>query len=218
SRQSEQRRFHMLRQQMARREGGRANFCLADFIAPAGTGLPDWLGGFTVTAGPGIDEIAGEYEAAGDDYSSIMVKALGDRFAEALAEDMHRRVRTEFWGYAADEQLSTEALIEESYRGIRPAPGYPACPDHTEKQTLFELLDTKAAIGATLTESFAMTPAASVSGLYFSHPDSRYFGVGGIERDQVEDYARRKGMDVREVERWLAPSLNYDPLRARAAA
>ena len=218
SRQSEQRRFHMLRQQMARREGGRANFCLADFIAPADAGQPDWLGGFTVTAGPGIDEIASEYEAAGDDYSSIMVKALGDRFAEALAEDMHRRVRTEFWGYAADEQLSNDQLIEESYRGIRPAPGYPACPDHTEKRTLFELLDTEAAIGAGLTESFAMTPAASVSGLYFSHPDSRYFGVGGIERDQVEDYARRKGMDVSEVERWLAPSLNYDPLKVRAAA
>ncbi len=218
SRQSEQRRFHMLRQQMARREGGRANFCLADFIAPADAGQPDWLGGFTVTAGPGIDEIASEYEAAGDDYSSIMVKALGDRFAEALAEDMHRRVRTEFWGYAADEQLSNDELIEEGYRGIRPAPGYPACPDHTEKRTLFELLDTETAIGAALTESFAMTPAASVSGLYFSHPDSRYFGVGGIERDQVEDYARRKGMDVSEVERWLAPSLNYDPLKVRAAA
>tara|TARA_R110002110_G_scaffold86778_8_gene226512 strand:- start:5061 stop:7709 length:2649 start_codon:yes stop_codon:yes gene_type:complete len=218
SRQSEQRRFHMLRQQMARREGGRANFCLADFIAPADAGQPDWLGGFTVTVGPGIDAIAAEYEAAGDDYSSIMVKALGDRFAEALAEEMHRRVRTEFWGYAADEQLSNEELIEEGYRGIRPAPGYPACPDHTEKRTLFELLDTETAIGAALTESFAMTPAASVSGLYFSHPDSRYFGVGGIERDQVEDYARRKGMDISEAERWLAPSLNYDPLKVRAAA
>jgi 5-methyltetrahydrofolate--homocysteine methyltransferase len=211
-------RMPMLRQQMTRRDGGRANYCLADFVAPRDTGLDDWVGGFTVTAGPGIETLADEFEAAGDDYSSIMVKALGDRFAEALAEDLHEQVRREHWGYAADEVLSNEELIGEEYRGIRPAPGYPACPDHTEKRTLFSLLDTENAIGAALTESCAMTPASSVSGLYFSHPESRYFGVGGIERDQVEDYARRKGMEIAEVERWLAPSLNYDPAEVRRAA
>ena len=211
-------RLPMLRQQMARRDGGRANYSLADFIAPRDGGPADWIGAFTVTAGEGIEQMAVEFEAAGDDYSSIMVKALGDRFAEALAEDLHARVRKEFWGYAPDETLGNDELIEEAYRGIRPAPGYPACPDHTLKRTLFRLLDTEPSIGARLTESCAMTPASTVSGLYFSHPESRYFGIGGIERDQVEDYAVRAGMEVAEAERWLAPSLNYDPSKDREAA
>jgi 5-methyltetrahydrofolate--homocysteine methyltransferase len=215
---SEITRLPMLRQQMARRDGGRANFCLADFVAPKDGGPDDWVGAFTVTAGAGVEQMAAEFEAAGDDYGSIMVKALGDRFAEALAEDLHARVRKEFWGYAADENLDNDQLIEEAYRGIRPAPGYPACPDHTIKHTLFSLLDTEKAIGARLTESCAMTPASTVSGLYFSHPESRYFGVGGIERDQVESYAARTGMTVEEVERWLAPSLNYDPSKVSQAA
>jgi 5-methyltetrahydrofolate--homocysteine methyltransferase len=206
---------HSLRQQMARTargtDGPRANLALADFVAPRESGVADWLGGFVVTAGDGIEARAKAFEAAHDDYSSIMVKALGDRLAEAFAERMHERVRREFWGYAADETLSNEELIAEAYRGIRPAPGYPACPDHTEKRTLFELLAAEKATGAALTESFAMTPASSVSGWYFAHPQARYFGVGRVERDQVEDYARRKAMDVATVERWLAPVLNYDP-------
>ncbi|MBK5961209.1 methionine synthase [Rhodoplanes elegans] len=201
--------LHTLRQQLTRREG-RANVALADFVAPVASGLADHVGGFIVTAGLGEDAIADRFKGANDDYSSIMVKALADRLAEAFAERMHERVRREFWGYAADEHLAPEDLIAEKYRGIRPAPGYPAQPDHTEKGTLFGLLGGED-IGVKLTESFAMWPGASVSGLYFSHPEAHYFGVGKIERDQVEDYAARKGWSVGEAERWLAPILNYDP-------
>jgi 5-methyltetrahydrofolate--homocysteine methyltransferase len=207
--------FHTLRQQLARREG-RANTALADFIGPAGTS--DYLGAFTVTAGIGEDEVANRFKSANDDYAAIMVKALADRLAEAFAERMHLIVRRELWGYAADEALSNADLIAEKYRGIRPAPGYPAQPDHTEKATLFRLLDGEKAIGVKLTESFAMWPGASVSGLYFSHPQSHYFGVGRIERDQVEDYAARKGWTLAEAEKWLAPILNYDPLSAAKTA
>ncbi|MEZ5998280.1 MAG: methionine synthase [Hyphomonas sp.] len=199
--------FHTLRQQMEK-DNTRPNFAMSDFVAPEGD---DWIGGFCVTAGPEADEIAKDFAKQGDDYSSIMVKALADRFAEAMAEYMHERVRREFWGYAADEALSNNDLIAEKYRGIRPAPGYPSQPDHTEKETLFRLLGAEERIGVALTSSFAMMPAASVSGLYFSHPDSVYFAVGRIEKDQVEDYARRKGWDTRTAERWLAPILNYDP-------
>ena len=202
---------HTLRQQMDRRGNDRSNFALADFVAPKETGVADYLGGFAVTAGIGVDEIAREFEAKHDDYNAILLKVLADRLAEAFAERMHERVRTEFWGYANGETLSNEDLIAEKYVGIRPAPGYPACPDHTEKRTLFDLLKAEDNAGITLTESFAMMPAASVSGYYFSHPDSRYFGVGRIGRDQVADYARRKGMDVKKMERWLAPNLAYDP-------
>jgi 5-methyltetrahydrofolate--homocysteine methyltransferase len=200
--------LHSLRQQLAKREG-RANVALSDFIAPRASGLADYIGGFTVTAGIGEDEVAERFKRANDDYSAIMVKALADRLAEAFAERLHQRVRKEFWGYAADEALGHEQLIAEKYRGIRPAPGYPAQPDHTEKGTLFRLLGSER-IGVKLTESFAMWPGAAVCGLYFSHPQSAYFGVGKIERDQVEDYARRKGWTVGECERWLAPILNYD--------
>ena len=203
--------IHTLRQQMARDQGGRANLALADFLAAKESGIPDWLGGFAVTTGHGLDAIVKAFEARHDDYSAIMVKALADRLAEAFAERMHEQVRKEFWGYAADEALSNAELIAERYRGIRPAPGYPACPDHTEKRTLFDLLDAEKSAGITLTENFAMVPAASVSGYYFSHPEARYFGLGRIHRDQVEEYARRKGMSLGEAERWLAPNLAYDP-------
>ncbi|BAT59906.1 methionine synthase [Variibacter gotjawalensis] len=202
--------LHTLRQQLAKREG-RHNTALSDFVAPKESGLADYVGGFAVTAGIGEDEIADRFKRANDDYSSIMVKALADRLAEALAERLHERVRKEFWGFGAEEALSAEDLILEKYRGIRPAPGYPAQPDHTEKKTLFDLLGSEEKIGIKLTESFAMWPGASVSGFYFSHPESHYFGVGKIERDQVEDYAARKGMTIEEIERWLAPILNYDP-------
>jgi len=202
--------LHTLRQQLARREG-RANVALADFVAPKDSGVQDYIGAFVVTAGIGEDVIADRFRHANDDYSSIMVKALADRLAEAFAERMHQCVRKEFWGYAADETFSNRELIEEKYRGIRPAPGYPAQPDHTEKGTLFRLIGAER-IGVKLTESFAMWPGASVSGLYFSHPEAHYFGVGKIERDQIEDYARRKGWSVEEAERWLMPILNYDPL------
>ena len=206
-----------LRQQLARREG-RANVALADFVAPRQSGLADHIGAFTVTAGLGEADVAQRFKGANDDYSAIMVSALADRLAEAFAERMHQRVRREFWAYASDEAFGPQDLIAEKYRGIRPAPGYPAQPDHTEKATLFGLLED-GPIGVSLTESFAMWPGASVCGLYFSHPDSHYFGVGKIERDQVEDYARRKGWTVGEAERWLAPILNYDPLAAvRTAA
>ena len=205
--------LHTLRQQLTRREG-RANVALADFVAPRASGLADYIGAFMVTAGIGEDEVAERFKRANDDYSAIMVKALADRLAEAFAERLHQRVRKEFWGYAPDEALSSADLIAEQYRGIRPAPGYPAQPDHTEKATLFALLDGESRIGVKLTESFAMWPGASVCGLYFSHPESHYFGVGKIERDQVEDYARRKGWTVAEAEKWLAPILNYDPLAA----
>ncbi len=209
-------RMHSLRQQMERREG-RANMALADFLAPKESGLADYLGGFVVTAGHEEDGIAAEFERANDDYSSIMLKALADRIAEAFAERLHQLVRTEYWGYAPDEALGNEQLIAEQYRGIRPAPGYPACPDHTEKGTLFELLEARERIGVALTESYAMTPGASVSGLYFAHPDAAYFGVGKIERDQVEDYAERKGMSLAQAEKWLSPILNYVPESASAA-
>jgi 5-methyltetrahydrofolate--homocysteine methyltransferase len=202
--------LHTLRQQLARREG-RANLALSDFVAPRASGLADYIGAFAVTAGIGEDAVIERFKHANDDYSAIMAKALADRLAEALAEHMHRRVRREFWGYDPGEALSAEELIAERYRGIRPAPGYPAQPDHTEKGTLFTLLGGESAIGVKLTESFAMWPGASVCGLYFSHPESYYFGVGKIERDQVEDYARRKGRTFAETERWLAPILNYDP-------
>jgi 5-methyltetrahydrofolate--homocysteine methyltransferase len=206
--------LHTLRQQMTR-EGGRPNLALADFVAPAGT--PDYIGGFVVTAGHGEEKHIKRFEAAHDDYSAILLRALADRLAEAFAEHLHERVRREFWAYAPDEHLSNDQLIGESYRGIRPAPGYPAQPEHTEKGTLFQLLDGEARAGVKLTESFAMWPGSSVSGLYFSHPESRYFGIGKIEKDQVEDYARRKGWTLAEAERWLAPNLNYNP-RAVAAA
>ncbi len=208
--------FHTLRQQLVKRDG-RPNMALSDFVAPLETGMTDYLGGFVVTAGIGEAEIAQRFERANDDYSAILVKALADRFAEAFAERMHQRVRQEFWGYAADEALSPDELIQETYRGIRPAPGYPAQPDHTEKETLFRLLNARQRIGVSLTESYAMWPGSSVSGLYFAHPEAFYFGVAKVERDQVEDYAVRKGMDVDEVERWLAPILNYTP-PARVAA
>jgi 5-methyltetrahydrofolate--homocysteine methyltransferase len=210
-------KLHTLRQQLARREG-RANVALADFIAPRASGLADYIGAFAVTAGIGEQTVVDRFKLANDDYSAILAKALADRLAEATAEWLHRRVRREFWGYAADETLSNSDMLAEKYRGIRPAPGYPAQPDHTEKGTLFALLDGEKNIGVKLTESFAMWPGASVSGLYFSHPESYYFGVGKIERDQVEDYARRKGMTLVEMERWLAPVLNYDPLAAARTA
>jgi 5-methyltetrahydrofolate--homocysteine methyltransferase len=201
--------FHTLRQQSEKR-AGQYNQALADFIAPRESGRIDYVGGFAVTAGVGLEELCERFERDHDDYNSIMAKALADRLAEALAELLHKRAREE-WGYGRDENLKIEDLIKERYRGIRPAPGYPAQPDHTEKKSLFDLLQAEQNAGVQLTESFAMTPASSVSGLYFSHPDAKYFALGKIERDQVEDYSRRKGMDVREVERWLAPNLNYEP-------
>ena len=208
SRKKEQARFPMLRQQ-GRQPKGISNRSLADFVAPVDTGLADWLGGFAVTAGIGADELASQYEADLDDYHAIMVKALADRLAEAFAEMMHQRVR-EQWGYGADERLSNEDLIAEKYRGIRPAFGYPACPDHLPKRNLFELLDAES-VGIELTESCAMTPAASVSGIYFAHPEARYFTIGRLGRDQVRDYARRSNESLAEMERWLSPSLGYDP-------
>ena len=204
--------FFTLRQQMIK-DNGRANFALSDFIAEVG----DHVGAFAVTSGTEAEQIAKMFEADSDDYSAIMIKSLADRFAEALAEYMHERVRKEIWGYAADENYDNEALIKEAYSGIRPAPGYPCQPDHTEKETIFRLLDANR-IGMELTTSCAMIPAASVSGLYIAHPESTYFAVGRIDRDQVEDYARRKGMQVREVERWLGPILNYDPAEVEAVA
>jgi 5-methyltetrahydrofolate--homocysteine methyltransferase len=211
-------RCYGLRQQIARRKGReRPHLALADFVAPVG-GPADWIGGFCVTAGPEIEERVAEAKARQDDYEAIMIQALGDRLAEAFAERMHQRVRTEFWGYAPEERLTNEELIAEKYRGIRPAPGYPACPDHTEKWTLLGLLDSEKLCGIRLTDSCAMQPASSVSGWYFSHPESQYFGVGRIERDQVEDYAARKGWAVEEAERWLASNLAYDPLALRQAA
>jgi len=209
--------LHTIRQQMAR-DGVRANLALADFVAPKETGIADYIGGFAVTAGIGEEDIARRFELANDDYSKIMVKALADRLAEAFAEALHRKVRRELWGYAPGEKLTNEQLIAEEYAGIRPAPGYPAQPDHTEKRTLFALLDAEKATGLKLTESYAMWPAAAVSGFYFSHPESRYFGVGKIGRDQVLDYANRKGWSLEEAERWLAPILNYDPKRIADAA
>jgi 5-methyltetrahydrofolate--homocysteine methyltransferase len=201
--------FHGLRQQLSKRDG-KPSLCISDFVAPEGL-AGDYVGAFVVTSGAEEERISERFARDNDDYRSIMVKALADRIAEAFAERMHQRVRTEFWAYAPDEQLNNEALIREEYQGIRPAPGYPAQPDHTEKATLFALLQAEPRIGVKLTESYAMWPGSSVSGLYLSHPDAYYFGVAKVERDQVEDYARRKGMDVHEVERWLAPILNYEP-------
>ncbi|OJZ17841.1 MAG: methionine synthase [Thiobacillus sp. 65-29] len=200
--------WHGLRQQM-KKPTGRANLCLADFVAPKDSGKQDYLGAFVVTAGIGEDERAKMFEAAHDDYSAILFKALCDRLAEAFAEHLHWRVRREFWGYASEEALTNEQLIAEEYQGIRPAPGYPACPEHSEKATLFRILDATRQIGVELTENFAMWPGAAVSGFYLSHPDSQYFAVAKIERDQVEDYARRKGWDVKTAERWLAANLAY---------
>ncbi|MGB8339073.1 MAG: methionine synthase [Burkholderiales bacterium] len=200
--------WHNLRQQMVK-PLDKPNLCLGDYIAPKDSGVKDYIGAFAVTTGAGIDARVKAFEDAHDDYNSIMLKALADRLAEAFAELMHKRVRREFWGYAADEKLSTQDLIAEKYRGIRPAPGYPACPDHTEKAALFDLLNASNNAGITLTESFAMLPTASVSGFYFSHPQAHYFATGKIDKDQVEDCAKRKGMDLKTIERWLAPVVNY---------
>jgi 5-methyltetrahydrofolate--homocysteine methyltransferase len=201
--------LHFLRQQN-KKAAGLPNFSLADFVAPEANGKTDYLGLFAVTAGVGIEKLIDRYKAAQDDYSEIMVKALADRLAEAFAECLHEKVRKEYWGYAMSESLSVEGLIKENYQGIRPAPGYPACPDHTEKRTLFEILEAERVAGIKLTESFAMYPASSVSGYYFAHPQSKYFGLGKIEKDQVEEYAERKGMKVPEVEKWLSPNLAYE--------
>ena len=201
---------HTLRQQ-GKKSGSRPNFALSDFVAPVDSGIADYFGGFAVSAGFGVDEWAAEFEADHDDYNAIMVKALADRLAEAFAERLHERVRKEFWGYAANEDLDNAAMVDEKYQGIRPAPGYPACPDHTEKATLFNLLEAADRTGITLTESFAMYPGAAVAGWYSWHPEARYFGVGKISRDQVEDYASRKGMELSQIERWLAPNLGYEP-------
>jgi 5-methyltetrahydrofolate--homocysteine methyltransferase len=208
-------RLHHLRQQKDKSEG-QSHDCLADYVAPRG-GVPDYIGAFAVTAGIGIEEHVARFERAHDDYSAIMLKALADRLAEAFAECLHQRTRRELWGYAPDEKLTNEQLIREEYRGIRPAPGYPACPDHTEKATLWRLLDPQTNAGIRLTDSFAMYPTAAVSGFYFSHPSARYFAVGKIDRDQVEDYARRKGWSLAQAERWLAPNLGYEPRDSEAA-
>jgi 5-methyltetrahydrofolate--homocysteine methyltransferase len=202
-------RFHFLRQQ-ANREGSEPCRSLVDFIAPKETRLPDHIGAFAVTSGIGLKEVCERFRAENDDYNAIMAEAIADRLAEAFAECLHKRVRDE-WGYGCAENLSPEDLIHEKYRGIRPAPGYPACPDHTEKGTIWRLLDVEANTGILITESFAMWPGSSISGLYFAHPESRYFSLGKIDRDQVVDYHLRKGMSVTEVERWLGPNLNYDP-------
>ncbi len=208
--------IHTLRQQL-QRDRGRSNYALSDFVAPRSSGVTDYVGGFVVTTGTGIDQIAQDFEQQQDDYNAIMIKALADRFAEAFAERMHQRVRAELWGYATEEDLSNVALIKEEYAGIRPAPGYPACPDHTEKETLFSLLQATEATGVCLTENYAMHPAATVSGYYFSHPESRYFGVSKVGRDQVEEYAIRKSLPIDVVERWLGPVLAYDNRLSTAA-
>jgi 5-methyltetrahydrofolate--homocysteine methyltransferase len=201
--------FHFLRQQ-ANREGSEPCRSLSDFIAPKETGLRDHIGAFAVTSGIGLKELCDRFRTENDDYNAIMAEAIADRLAEAFAECLHKRVRDE-WGYGCSENLSPAELIQEKYQGIRPAAGYPACPDHTEKGTLWRLLDVQANTGMLITESFAMWPGSSVSGLYFAHPESRYFSLGKIDRDQVADYHERKGMSVAEVERWLGQNLNYDP-------
>ena len=202
--------LHNLRKQ-GRQPAGKYNECLSDYIAPRDSGIADYIGGFAATSGIGIEDKLAEFEADHDDYHAIMLKALADRLAEALTEWLHRKVRRELWGYAPDEALDNAALIEEKYQGIRPAMGYPASPDHTEKDLLWDLLDAEANTGIWLTESKAMVPTAAVSGLYFAHPQARYFAVGKLNRDQVEDYARRKGATVEEMERWLGPNLAYEP-------
>jgi 5-methyltetrahydrofolate--homocysteine methyltransferase len=209
-RSSERARLFALRQQGEHREGI-PNRSLADFVAPVDSGLQDWVGAFAVTAGIGLPERVAAFKEALDDYSAILLESLADRLAEAFAERLHQRVRTEFWGYAAEPDKSNADLIAERYQGIRPAPGYPACPDHTEKRTIWELLDVEATTGIELTESMAMWPGASVSGVYYSHPQSQYFVVGRLGRDQVADYATRKGWTLAEAERWLSPNLGYDP-------
>jgi 5-methyltetrahydrofolate--homocysteine methyltransferase len=201
--------FHTLRSQGEKVQESH-NLALADYIAPKESGLKDYIGAFAVTAGIGIEKAVAQFEKDHDDYNSIMMKALADRLAEAFAEHLHELVRKRYWGYATDENLSSEELVKESYRGIRPAPGYPAQPDHTEKHVIFDLLDVEKNTGITLTESLAMHPAASVCGLYFAHPESKYFNVGKIGKDQVLDYHKRKGMSIEETERWLRPILNYD--------
>ena len=202
--------LNFLRQQKGKPDG-QPHECLADYVAPQASGVRDYFGAFAVTAGVGIEEQLARFKRAHDDYSSIMLKALADRLAEAAAEHFHERVRRELWGYAAAETLTNEQLVREEYPGIRPAPGYPACPDHTEKRKLWELLDVERRAGIRLTDSFAMYPTAAVSGWYVAHPQARYFAVGKIDREQVEDYARRKGLSTAEAERWLAPVLGYDP-------
>jgi 5-methyltetrahydrofolate--homocysteine methyltransferase len=199
--------FHMLRQQSIR--PGHPNLALSDYVAPKDSGVKDYMGFFACTSGAGLDAPVKHFEKEGDDYSAILMKALADRLAEAFAEHLHERVRKEFWGYAPNESCTNDELIHLKYRGIRPAPGYPACPEHTEKRLMFDLLQAEKNAGVSLTESFAMLPASSVSGYYFAHPESRYFSVGKLEKDQIEDYARRKGMSVAEVERWLSPYLAY---------
>jgi 5-methyltetrahydrofolate--homocysteine methyltransferase len=206
----------MLRQQ-APRTDGLPQFCLADFVAPRSSGKNDFLGAFAVTAGHGVDELCQRFLAEHDDYSAILVKALADRLAEAFAERLHEEARAA-WGFGETESLSHDDLLRERYRGIRPAAGYPACPDHSEKRTLFALLQATERAGITLTENFAMYPTASVCGLYFSHPEAKYFAVGRLGKDQVEEYARRKGISLAEAERWLAPNLGYEPSRVAAAA
>ncbi len=208
ARSKQKAKFHFLRQQGEKRQG-QPNSSLADYVAPWDTGKEDYIGMFAVTSGIGIEKLIEKYETAKDDYNSILVKALADRLAEAHAEWMHYKIRTEFWGYAQSEDLDNEGLIAEEYQGIRPAPGYPACPDHTEKKVLWDVLDVEKNTGISLTESFAMYPASSVSGFYFSHPQSRYFGIGKITKDQVVDYAERKGKSVKEIEKWLSPNLGY---------
>ena len=197
-------------QQTEHREGV-PNRSLADFIAPEDSGKPDWVGAFAVTAGLGSKDIVERYKAQNDDYNAILVEALADRLAESFAEWLHKFVRTEIWGHSADEALANEDLIGEKYKGIRPAPGYPACPEHTEKDTLWEMLDVEARTGIELTESRAMWPGAAVSGWYFSHPESRYFVVGRVAKDQVKDYAKRKGWDIATAEKWIGPNLGYEP-------
>lgn len=200
--------WHNLRQQ-TKKPDDIPNYCLADYIAPKESKVKDYIGAFAVTTGIGIDARVAEFEKQNDDYNAIMLKSLADRLAEAFAEHLHLRVRREFWGYASDEGLSNEDIIAEKYRGIRPAPGYPACPEHTEKGPLFDLLQAPQNAGITITESFAMLPTAAVSGFYFSHPQAQYFATGKIDKDQVADYAQRKGWTVDEAERWLAPVLSY---------
>jgi 5-methyltetrahydrofolate--homocysteine methyltransferase len=200
------RKLYNLRQQTDKPKG--YNYCISDYIAPKTSGKSDWIGAFAVTGGIGERELADKYKAAGDDYNAIMIQAVADRLAEAFAEYLHQQVRREIWGYAADEDLSKDDLIREKYQGIRPAPGYPANPEHTEKDAIWQLLGVEASIGMSLTSSYAMWPGASVSGWYFSHPDSRYFAVAQIQQDQVEDYAKRKNWDLETAERWLGPNIN----------
>ncbi len=202
-------RFHMLRQQ-AEKTVNQPYYSLADYIAPVDSGVKDYIGAFAVTSGIGLDEMVKKFESEHDDYNSILAKAITDRLAEAFAEKMHELIRKEYWGYGKNEILTAEQIIKEEYTGIRPAHGYPACPDHTEKRILFDLLNAEKDAGIKLTESFAMYPASSVSGLYFSHPEARYFNVGKLAKDQVTDYAKRKGMSIEEIEKWLAPNLAYE--------